>query len=133
MEPIGSFAERFRQTSLEDYLASSPPAVLLQDAASGSFQPVGDEPGDTLFRVEPTPDPGDSGLVLSRSSLPKEQAYLVVPLDSAEAGERPRLVLGCAEYCDLRIADSSISREHAMLERRGNDYWRTVERGKRTD
>jgi len=123
LKPIGSYAERFAQISLEEYLADDPPAVLLQDAASGSFQPVGDEPGDTLFRVEPTPDPGDSGLDLSRGSLPKDQAYIVVPLDPAEAGARPRLVLGCAEHCDLRIADGSISREHALLERKGDDYW----------
>lgn len=122
MKVIGEYAEQFTRLSLEEYLNTNPPAVLLQDAASGSFGSVGEDPGDTLFRVEPTPEPGDSGLDLSRGSLPHEEAYIVVPLDPPEAGGRTRLVLGCAESCDLRIADASISREHALLERRGDDY-----------
>jgi len=121
MKPIGEYAEILAAQGAEEFLASAPPAFLLQDAATGSFEPVDDQPGETLFRVEPTPDPGDSGLDLSRGSLPREQAYLVIPLAFGETEANPRLMLGCAESSDLRVEDNSVSREHAWIERRGTD------------
>jgi len=113
MKPIGDFAELLGKASLEQYLALYPPPVLLQHAATGAFQRLSGEPGETLFRFDDDAKPQPS-----QFSLPKEVAYMVLGLHSSSQPDQARLLVGCDEICDVRVRDASVSREHAWVERR---------------
>ena len=124
MKPIGDYATLFGQVDFGSYLEGDPPAVLLQYAATGSFRPIhGDDPGETLFRSADSGFDAEEGSGGSAAPLPIEVAYMVFPLRSPERPDEMRLLVGCADECDIRINDKSISRQHAWIERRGDEYW----------
>jgi hypothetical protein len=118
MRPIGDFADLTKR-SLGDYLAGDPPAVLILDHTTRALQPIEHHAKKTIsrqehaFRSEPgNPDQG----------LPREQAFMVLPLDSRKQPPERRLLVGRAEHCDVRIGDPSISREHARIDRTDDGY-----------
>jgi predicted Zn finger-like uncharacterized protein len=58
--------------------------------------------------------------------LPKDRRYSLAVILGADAGkvfrvETPRVVLGRGAGCDIQLADSEVSRRHAMLEIRGDE------------
>lgn len=58
--------------------------------------------------------------------LPGNRRYSLAVILGASAGKiyplsKPRIVIGRGAECDLQLADSEISREHAMLEIRGDE------------
>ena len=122
IKPIGDYHLAFEKITQTAYVRADPPAVLLQDAAIGSFEALqGGEPGETVFRSAKSGfDVGGDGADLG--PLPKDVAYMVIPLHAPGSPERNRLLVGCDEDCDIRINDTSVSRKHAWIERRGNEY-----------
>ena len=56
--------------------------------------------------------------------LPSNRRYSLAVILGASAGKifpvtKPRIVIGRGDSCDLQLSDSEISREHAMMEIRG--------------
>jgi len=127
VKPIGDFSEVFSRRELGDYLRDDPPAVLIHDAMHGSFKPASGNDGDTIARFEAgfsegfdasgeEPPGGVS------TSLPREVAFMVIPLVSQHDPENSKMIVGRTGACDIQIDDITISRRHAVIERRGEDY-----------
>lgn len=58
--------------------------------------------------------------------LPANRRYSLAVILGANAGQifplsRPRVVMGRGAGCDLQLSDSEVSRQHAMLEIRGDE------------
>ena len=122
MKPIGDYAILLKTNNLKEFLAENPHAVLLQHAAKGTFQAFRGTPKETLMRFEPELRP-QAGL--DEAALPIDLAYMVLPLGSIEHRRAARLLVGCQDECDVTIRDTSVSREHAWIERRDGAYYLT--------
>ena len=127
MKPIGDFAELFTRVDLGDYLYDNPPAVLLHDAMAGSFKPASGESGDTLARFETDLDTrfdagGEEQQEGDQATVPREVAFMAIQLVSQHDPENTRMSVGRTAACDIQIDDVTVSRGHAMVERRGEDY-----------
>jgi len=118
MQPLGDFAELTRR-SLGSYLSSNPPAVLIHDSATGSFQPIGYQDKKTISRQEFAFQDGSGS---EAPGLPRAVAFMVLPLVSQYAPDENQLLIGRAGHCDIQIGDLSISREHARIERVRDSY-----------
>ena len=118
IKPIGDYEGILSSRSLEQFLAYNPPAVLLQDAASGKFQALAGEPGQTLFRYYDLDSPNPS-----EDSIPKAVRYMVLLLRSERDPKATRLLVGCSDSCDVEIRDKSVSREHGWIEFREGQYF----------
>ena len=124
MQPIGDFARLFERVDFGEYLRGDPPAVLLQDAAVGSFRPLrSDDPRETLFRSSDSGFDAEEEFGGNPAPLPKAVAYMVFPIRSNTDPSQARLMLGCDDGCDVQINDRSVSRNHAWIERRGGEYF----------
>jgi hypothetical protein len=80
---------------------------------------------DPELKVEPAPAPAPVVTPMAPA-----MAYLV----RSDTGERlairkPRVTIGRSETCDVVVADPSISRLHAELERRGPDVFAVTDSG----
>jgi len=124
MKPIGDYATLFAQLDFGEYLQGDPPAVLIQDAATGTFRPLRtDDPGETLFRSSDSGFDAEEEFGDGPAPLPREVAYMAFPIRSVVEPGRTRLLVGCDEACDICITDKSVSRKHAWIERRGDNYF----------
>ena len=117
MWPIGDFQEIFAKISLGKFLSTNPPAYLLLDATRGVFRPETGEPGDTLTDPDVGFDQGTS------TRVTREVAFMVFPIASPSQPDAVRFLLGRARNCDIRITDRSVSRGHALIERKGESYF----------
>jgi hypothetical protein len=122
LKPIGDFAKTFAALDLGQYLAGDPPAVLMQDVTKATFRSARGKSGDTVdLLLQADQDARESGET-DLGSLPREVAYMVVTLRSSSDPASSRLLLGSSAACDIIIPDQSVSRQHAWLERQGEDY-----------
>jgi len=119
MKPIGEYQHFCEGMTVEDYLADDPPGVLLLASALKGLASARGAPGSTMNRLNLGDDP--SRLVPSEVS--RADAYSVLPLLSRSGERDGRLVIGCGTTCDIFIDDTSISREHAWVERRDEAYF----------
>jgi len=116
MELIGEYFADISRITVEQYLATEPPAVFLHHLAAAPMKPTEGSPSETMYRlaVGDTPPPFPSEEVV------KEKAFAVYPI-AGEPGQR-RFLIGCGLFCDIFINDVSVSRDHAWIERRGDSY-----------
>ncbi|MFH1844226.1 MAG: FHA domain-containing protein, partial [bacterium] len=127
MRPIGDFADQFSRQDLGDYLHGKPPAVLIHDAMAGSFKPASGDQGDTIARIEARftegfDAGGDELPEETLTPIPREVAFMAIPLVSQHDAENRQMIVGRTMACDIQIDDVTVSRRHAVIERRGEDY-----------
>ena len=123
LQPIGDFAKTFASLDLGQYLSRDPPAVLMQDVTSSTFHAASGKPGDTIdLLLQADKDARESG-ESDIGNLPREVAYMVVTLRSSSKPDARRLLLGSSAACDIIVSDQSVSRQHAWIERKGEDYF----------
>ena len=119
----------------ENYALMTPPVVKLEtddDLGLGVFgiatrmvqtaRPAG--PSAAAPAAEASPP---SATMIYRP-VPPVEAEPAAPAFIAWAGHRreldkPRLVIGRSRECDIQVADSNVSRQHAELVREGDKYW----------
>ena len=115
MIPIAEYGLAFSSMSEAQFCAQHPHPVLVHCADSSSpLKPLDATRGLTIDRLVLE---GNDGPILP----PLQSAYTVFPLQARLAGN-PRIAIGCSHTCDVQISDTSISRVHAFLERRGEEY-----------
>ena len=124
MKPLGDYAEKLKDKDFTQYVAENPPAVFLIDAFGTKFHAISGDPGDTMLRLEPGFNAGgaDEGMQKLHGT-PKSVAYMVVAVEPDSKAIADGLLLGCGEQCDVRIDETSVSREHARIRRKQQDYF----------
>ena len=123
MKPIGDFADLFFRQELGDYLHDNPPAVLIHDAMGGSFKPASGDNKDTIARFDVGFDAGgDEPSERAHTPVPREVAFMAIQLVSQHDPENRQMIVGRTAACDIQIDDVTVSRRHAVIERRGEDY-----------
>jgi len=122
LKPIGDYAPLLEMKTLGEFLATDPPAYLLQDATSGQFEALQGEPGDTLPRLQAgMAAPAFDSVEIEPDAIPRDIAYMVLELRSE--ARSLTLSVGCAGDCDLVVRETTISRRHASIDRRGDTYY----------
>jgi len=112
MKPIKVYSRMLSEIGLEQFLDHGPPAVLVADILQKDFQPMQGPPGDTQPRLCL---PKGKDLLQRSRRLPRSSSFVVYPLRSEKQPTAMRLLLGCAQNCDVRIEEVSVSREHAWI------------------
>jgi len=81
------------------------------------------EPGATrIYRATPSETEAVSAEELGME--PPEQKPATVTVDGAlHRLEKPTMVIGRSKDCDIRVADSNISRRHAEIRQEGSTFW----------
>ena len=89
-----------------------PPATERDEAAQGDL-------GATMVysaaRADEEPRPAEQGQPESRALLVRNGKTFVI--------DRPRAVIGRSSRCDFVVDDPNVSRKHAELQRRGQDWY----------
>jgi hypothetical protein len=119
VKPITEYIRACRSCSAEEFVSRHDHGFLMHSALTqGAMQPVsGDRGRHTIDMLMVEPD----RLPTVPSGSPLERLYKVselkVPVGATD------LVIGRSEECDIQLNDRSVSRKHARIEVRGNEYY----------
>jgi hypothetical protein len=117
MIPIAEYGASYRAMTEEQFCKQYPHPVLVFCAeTSNPLKPLDATRGLTIDRLVLDSGEQDDGFVPGL-----RHAYTVFPLQPKQAGV-PRVAIGCSHTCDVQVNDSSVSRVHAILERKGDEY-----------
>jgi len=123
LRPIGDFGKLFAKLSFDAYMSRDPAAVLIQDVKSASFQLSTDDTDATvefLLAVGKNPDE-TKGSDLRR--VQRDLAYMVAILRAPSKPADERMLIGSSASCDILMPEESVSREHAWIQRQGDEYF----------
>jgi len=120
LKPIGEYGNLTGGKDFTIYIAEDPPAVLLHKVPGGV---LGLKKG-YMAKILGNLDSSIHGSILAGwgEKPPKEFSHLVLELRSARWPDATSLLIGSAPKCDIEVASSSISPEHAWVLRRGYEY-----------
>lgn len=127
MIPIGTFVERCKILSQEEFVEQYPHPFLVHSTSSRRLSPKMDSQEITREHVVPKPASSASSEFILGPTLPGTDTkpgrlysvYLLVP-----TGQDPSVIaVGSSSMCDVHVNDRSVSRRHAVINVRGGQHF----------